>query len=146
MLLQNSAGIWVLGQLVGSFYSVLWPHSVTFIGKADVATKQFEHYYEHASPCVVSQDTRVISNSKKWIFDFADFTWLLWYGLFYFLTQQNKVGILFRFRYSDSFCTSSCFLGGNVRYYFIYILKVILVEPLLLAPVWDDHSCVLFQN
>lgn len=51
---------------------------------------------------------------------------VIWFVLF--LTQQNKVGIPFTFRYSDSFCTSSCFLGGNVRYYFLYILKVILFE------------------
>lgn len=66
----------MLGQFVDWFYSFVWPHSVTFIEKTD-AINTFERFYEHTSLVTVSQDTGVISNSKKWIFDFADFTWLL---------------------------------------------------------------------
>lgn len=54
----------------------MWPHSVIFVENAEVINT-FEHCYKHTSPGILNQDIGAISNIKKGVFYFDDFTWLL---------------------------------------------------------------------
>lgn len=94
---------------------------------------------------VVNQES--VSNRKKGIFYFDDFTWLLLFWIvvfvgFDFLTSQNEA----LFRYPDIF-HSSCFLGVKQENISLSSWRLYwFSSAFVLIPAGDHEKCVLLQD